>query len=1537
MLGLEYELSARDAYHHDKRLESPKFAFQAFVEEVEELHARRPKKKRKTNSDQAIVIESPQLNDDVCVADFRFRFSVKASDNSSQTPEIFRSAPSYPKSIPVWVRTILSDHPNRNVQKPPIQIPPEGHCRVELSYHIDVSPRPTVAITCAGTSPIEDDTDLVSANGYKSNNVLKDISRLPATNVPTIYTQSSLCTNDDGVIELHTRILWRDLQAPIASKQGAELLAPYIYSKYVLRDSEKPFQQGGKLSRDKFQMITTPKWQWKPQDFYENVHVPDPGTDISMFSKVNVAIPDLYRFQKRAVLWMIEREGGRLASDGTISSHTQANAFLPPSFAQFDGLDRQHVYASQLLGCLTYSKDLNWVAKTQNLKGGVLSEEMGLGKTVELISLICINRRVEETNAPSEKPSDPNLKKSSATLIITPSNILQQWQSELAHHAPHLKVFCYKGVRQSTNRERSTKDIQELTDTLLQQDVVLTTFQTLTSEFNYAKEKPIRNMRQEKKYEPISSPLVQIHWWRVCIDEAQMLGTGLSNAAAVAVRIPRLNAWAVSGTPVRKEIDDLCSILLFLQFAPFYVPYVWTRMLESHKDIFLEIFGQIALRHTKQQVKEDLDLPPQRRVVITLPFSTVEEERYDRMFQTMCDECGLDREGGPLNDWFDPNDEKTIQAMRNWLHRLRQTCLHPQVGTRNRQALGRAGPLRSIDEVLEVMVRQNEDELRSEQRNFILQRLVLGQVYLLGKSVEQALEVFQTTLQVASTMVAQVREEYEKAKEKIKAGKLVNAEDQTESENEIEGESLEDKHSKSTTFLRSRLRLFLEAQHTCVFFVATAYYQIKSDPTLTKEGSQKYQEMETEETRFYEQAKRIRKELLSDTALRVKDLVNKAETTSPQVPTIQMSQNYGGIESRRLFRAVDNIRELLNAQQAEINSIREKLSKMLSAKLVDQEDDLEMTGEEYEESTKLQDEQYVYLFMFKVAIADRHALITGQINELVKHEIQEARKVAEEGQGHAPELQKSLVKARSRFSLDPKEPVSMRSLLTELRSTISTVRNKNGVDRATAESTILEREFENLRQVSKMQIEAHNSLSREYDLYRLTMNARLEFYRQLQIISDSVKPLKEETDDRVDLQWLQDAEAKTEIHVDRISSLKTKTRFLEHLRTTEDTKEEESRLCVICQSTFETGVLTVCGHQFCKGCILLWWRQHRNCPVCKTRLSRNGFHNISYRASDLQIREQESCNANHSPTEAKNEGGPSIYSSISPNTLEEIKNVELKGSYGTKIDTLARHLIWIRHNDPGSKSIIFSQFGDFLDVLGRAFQQFQIGFTSISRKDGITRFRDDTSVETFLLHAKADSSGLTLVNATHVFLCEPLVNTAIELQAIARVHRIGQTRPTTVWMYLIRDTVEEGIYEMAEARRLDLIRQRSKQSNAARHSRAVTPVANPFLDEDALDATESLELQSKPLSNLLTKGKDGGESVSNDDLWSCLFTKRRNAGSSHLAVASGMDSSPAREVGRHLRAQAAEGRTGQVAERQLSNSQSNRGASDMRSWVNEIV
>jgi E3 ubiquitin-protein ligase SHPRH len=49
-----------------------------------------------------------------------------------------------------------------------------------------------------------------------------------------------------------------------------------------------------------------------------------------------------------------------------------------------------------------------------------------------------------------------------------------------------------------------------------------------------------------------------------------------------------------------------------------------------------------------------------------------------------------------------------------------------------------------------------------------------------------------------------------------------------------------------------------------------------------------------------------------------------------------------------------------------------------------------------------------------------------------------------------------------------------------------------------------------------------------------------------------------------------------------------------------------------------------------------------------------------------------------------------------------------------------------------------------------------------------------------LLPFQSGSNGLNVIEDTHVFLMEPLLNAAAETQAIGRVHRIGEDKSTTV-------------------------------------------------------------------------------------------------------------------------------------------------------------
>lgn len=65
----------------------------------------------------------------------------------------------------------------------------------------------------------------------------------------------------------------------------------------------------------------------------------------------------------------------------------------------------------------------------------------------------------------------------------------------------------------------------------------------------------------------------------------------------------------------------------------------------------------------------------------------------------------------------------------------------------------------------------------------------------------------------------------------------------------------------------------------------------------------------------------------------------------------------------------------------------------------------------------------------------------------------------------------------------------------------------------------------------------------------------------------------------------------------------------------------------------------------------------------------------------------------------------------------------------------------------------------------------------------------------FLLSLRAGSAGLTLTAATRVYLLEPAMDPAIEQQAVARVHRIGQEKEVVITRLLVADTVEEEVRE----------------------------------------------------------------------------------------------------------------------------------------------
>jgi SNF2 family DNA or RNA helicase len=139
-----------------------------------------------------------------------------------------------------------------------------------------------------------------------------------------------------------------------------------------------------------------------------------------------------------------------------------------------------------------------------------------------------------------------------------------------------------------------------------------------------------------------------------------------------------------------------------------------------------------------------------------------------------------------------------------------------------------------------------------------------------------------------------------------------------------------------------------------------------------------------------------------------------------------------------------------------------------------------------------------------------------------------------------------------------------------------------------------------------------------------------------------------------------------------------------------------------------------------------------------------------------------------------------------------------------KLATLLEHLE--EATESGHKTLVFSQFTSFLDIVRRALDEQGTPYEYLDgrtrrREERVRRFQEDDGCPVFLISLKAGGQGLNLTAADYAFLLDPWWNPAVEAQAIDRAHRIGQTRPVFAYRLIARDTVEEKIVALQQEKR----------------------------------------------------------------------------------------------------------------------------------------
>ncbi|KAI8873760.1 hypothetical protein GQ42DRAFT_141708 [Ramicandelaber brevisporus] len=550
------------------------------------------------------------------------------------------------------------------------------------------------------------------------------------------------------------------------------------------------------------------------------------------------------------------------------------------------------------------SQDVSSIDISSRVRGGISASEMGLGKTVEMLALVALH---PFSNVVSRQYYTNEWKQivdisimSEATLIITPRSIMQQWCNEIDRHAPALRYTVYNGIKGG--------DSDQCAD-YVRYDIVLTTYEVLTNELHYTKPVSKRPRRYEQAYIPPKSPLTRIMWWRVCLDEAQMVRSKDSNPSRVAARIPGVHRWAVTGTPVRNRISDAAGLLTFLGVPPFRVSDgshpLLIRTIDTltsadaaptTKQLLIETMRGVMYRNCKVNVRGELTIPRQHRWIVLVKLGAVEQMMYDDLWRsgyntasnwinvynnlTSAQSGNGNGDGNENSLQPSTNAFAATQQIYSWLLRLRQTCLHPQLGREAGRRLG--SDVKSIESVLTTMIMQADDSVYTNEHRQLELRLERGMLYEAAEQQEKALEIYNAIEKITVKNVETRRTAYTEIKALAAAAAAAAAQaaaqaEDTEDSKQDKDELLIDEHRVAV--FAHRVTSAITLLHQLYFLLGSVHHHLKHDESL--------------ESRYYAKADDLRHELLGQRIDRVNNLAKHLREGHAQLAT-----KLGQVDSR---------------------------------------------------------------------------------------------------------------------------------------------------------------------------------------------------------------------------------------------------------------------------------------------------------------------------------------------------------------------------------------------------------------------------------------------------------------------------------------------------------------------------------------------------------------------------------------------------------------------------------------------------------------
>lgn len=276
------------------------------------------------------------------------------------------------------------------------------------------------------------------------------------------------------------------------------------------------------------------------------------------------------------------------------------------------------------------SEGLGWMRFLQRFSfGGCLADDMGVGKTAQVLALLESRRELREAG----EPVGPSL-------VVVPRSLVFNWKEEAARFTPQLRVLEHTGLARNGNDFAAY-------------DLVLTTYGTLRRD-------ALRFKDAEFDY--------------VVLDEAQVVKNAETESSK-AVRLLRGRyRLALSGTPVENRLSELWTLFEFLNPGMLGVASAFKlaggsmhNPDDETRRLLRQALRPFILRRTKEQVAREL--PPKTEQTVYCELEPEQRKLYDQLRQHYRDSLLKRIETDGLA-------KSKIQVLEALL-RLRQAACHP--------------------------------------------------------------------------------------------------------------------------------------------------------------------------------------------------------------------------------------------------------------------------------------------------------------------------------------------------------------------------------------------------------------------------------------------------------------------------------------------------------------------------------------------------------------------------------------------------------------------------------------------------------------------------------------------------------------------------------------------------------------------------------------------------------------------------------------------------------------------------------------------